>query len=127
MGYTVANREQALDFMAKWPGFGEQRWYTDALGCTQISFSWRSMPAGTGGRGSYGHRHPGIEEVYLVLSGTATFKIDDDVLEVGPLTAIKVDADSYRSLHNDTDGEVQLVAISARSDGETERQDNFWD
>ncbi|HLM31020.1 MAG TPA: cupin domain-containing protein [Solirubrobacterales bacterium] len=113
--------------MAKWPGFGEQRWYTDALGCTQISFSWRSMPAGTGGRGSYGHRHPGIEEVYLVLSGTATFKIDDDVLEVGPLTAIKVDADSYRSLHNDTDGEVQLVAISARSDGETERQDNFWD
>ena len=126
-GYAKAEREQALDFMADYPGFGEMRWYSDALATEQVSFSWRRMPGGTGGRGSYGHRHPGIEEVYLVLSGTATFKIDDDVLEVGPLTAIKVDADSYRSLHNDTDGEVQLVAISARSDGETERQDNFWD
>jgi mannose-6-phosphate isomerase-like protein (cupin superfamily) len=85
------------------------------------------MPAGTGGRGSYGHRHPGIEEIYLVLSGTATFKIDDDVLELGPLSAVKVEGDSYRSVHNDTGDEVQLVAISVRSDGETERRENFWD
>ena len=127
MGYTVANRDQATDWMAQFPGFGEMRWYTEALGCAQVSFSWRSMPAGTGGRGSYGHRHPGIEEIYLVLSGTATFKIDDDVLELGPLSAVKVEGDSYRSVHNDTGDEVQLVAISVRSDGETERRENFWD
>jgi mannose-6-phosphate isomerase-like protein (cupin superfamily) len=127
VGYTVANRDQATDWMAQFPGFGEMRWYTEALGCAQVSFSWRSMPAGTGGRGSYGHRHPGIEEIYLVLSGTATFKIDDDVLELGPLSAVKVEGDSYRSVHNDTGDEVQLVAISVRSDGETERRENFWD
>jgi mannose-6-phosphate isomerase-like protein (cupin superfamily) len=127
VGYTVANRDQATDWMARFPGFGEMRWYTEALGCAQVSFSWRSMPAGTGGRGSYGHRHPGIEEIYLVLSGTATFKIDDDVLELGPLSAVKVEGDSYRSVHNDTGDEVQLVAISVRSDGETERRGNFWD
>jgi mannose-6-phosphate isomerase-like protein (cupin superfamily) len=127
VGYTVANRDQATDWMAQFPGFGEMRWYTEALDCAQVSFSWRSMPAGTGGRGSYGHRHPGIEEIYLVLSGTATFKIDDDVLELGPLSAVKVEGDSYRSVHNDTGDEVQLVAISVRSDGETERRENFWD
>jgi mannose-6-phosphate isomerase-like protein (cupin superfamily) len=127
VGYTVANRDQATDWMAQFPGFGEMRWYTEALGCAQVSFSWRSMPAGTGGRGSYGHRHPGIEEIYLVLSGTATFKIDDDVLELGTLSAVKVEGDSYRSVHNDTGDEVQLVAISVRSDGETERRENFWD
>jgi mannose-6-phosphate isomerase-like protein (cupin superfamily) len=128
VAYTLATREAAADFMAQFPGFGEMRWYTEALGAEQVSFSWRSMPPGTGGRGSYGHRHPGVEEVYLVLSGTATFKVDDDVFEAGPLTAVRVDPDSYRSVHNDTDSPVELVAISVRSaDPETERQDDFWD
>ena len=67
--YTVASREDALDFMADYPGYGEQRWYTTALAAEQVSFSWRRMLPGTGGRGSYGHRHPGQEEVYFVISG----------------------------------------------------------
>lgn len=126
MSYTATKREDATDFMAEYPGFGEMRSYTEALGCEQVSFSWRSMPAGTGGRGSYGHRHPGIEETYLVLAGTATFKVDDEVFEAGPQTAVRVDADSFRSIHNDTDSEVELVAISIKSDGETEKLDDFW-
>ena len=72
MQYSVAHREQALDFMDGWPEYGEQRWYSDALGTEQVSFSWRRMLPGTGGRGSYGHRHPGQEEVYFVISGTVT-------------------------------------------------------
>ena len=56
-GYTIADREDALDFMADYPAYGEQRWYSDALGTEQVSFSWRRMLPGTGGRGSYGHRH----------------------------------------------------------------------
>ena len=51
------------------------RWYTEAAGCEQVSFSWRSMPPKTGGRDSYGHRHPGQEEIYFVLEGTVTFKV----------------------------------------------------
>jgi hypothetical protein len=77
--YTVANREDAIDFMADYPEYGEQRWYTKAIAAEQVSFSWRRMLPRTGGRGSYGHRHPGQEEVYFVISGssrsrsTATF------------------------------------------------------
>ncbi len=82
--YTVASREDAIDFMADYPGYGEQRWYTSALAAEGVSFSWRHMPPGTGGRGSYGHRHPGQEEVYFVISGVVTFKIGDDVFEAGP-------------------------------------------
>ncbi len=59
MSYTVAKREDAVDFMADYPGFGEMRHYVGALGAEQVAFSWRLMPPGTGGRGSYGHRHPG--------------------------------------------------------------------
>ena len=113
-GYSVAAREHALDFMADWPDFGEQRWYSDALGTEQVSFSWRRMLPGTGGRDSYGHRHPRQEEVYFVISGTVTFKIDDDVFEAGPQTAVRIGGDASRSVHNDTDAEAELLIFSPR-------------
>src|SRR4051812_10112531 len=112
--YTVAGREDAVDFMADYPGYGEQRWYTSALAAEQVSFSWRRMLARTGGRGSYGHRHPGQEEVYFVISGTVTFKIDDDVFEAGPQTGVRIGGDAYRSIHNDTAGDAQVLIVSPR-------------
>ena len=126
-GYTVATRADAVDFMAQWPGFGEMRWYTDAAGCEQVSFSWRSMPPDTGGRGSYGHRHPGQEEIYFVLEGTVTFKVGDEVFEVGPKTAVRLTGHEPYSIHNDTDSDAELVLISTkRDDAATVRQEDFW-
>ena len=67
--YTIAERDDAFDIMAEYPGYGEMRSYAEALGAEQIAFTWRTMPAGTGGRGSYGHRHKSQEEIYFVVSG----------------------------------------------------------
>jgi uncharacterized cupin superfamily protein len=126
-GYTVASREDALDFMAAYPGYGEQRWYSDALGTEQVSFSWRRMLPGTGGRGSYGHRHPGQEEVYFVIAGTVTFKVGDDVFEAGPQTAVRMTGEEAYSLHNDTEAEAQLLIFSTRlADAQFEKADDFW-
>ena len=125
--YSVAAREQALDFMAAYPDYGEQRWYSDALGTEQVSFSWRRMPPGTGGRGSYGHRHPGQEEVYFVISGTVTFKVDDDVFSAGPQTAVRIGGDAYRSVHNDGEDEAELVIFSPRlAEPPLEKREEFW-
>src|SRR3954453_2241510 len=127
MVYSVANREHALDFMDGWPAYGEQRWYSAALGTEQVSFSWRRMLPGTGGRGSYGHRHPGQEEVYFVISGTVTFKVDDDVFEAGPQTAVRIGGDAYRSVHNDTEDEAELLIFSTRlAEPPLEQQQDFW-
>src|ERR671928_146696 len=112
--YSVATREQALDFMAEYPGYGEQRWYSEALGTEQVSFSWRRMPPGTGGRGSYGHRHPGQEEVYFVIAGTVTFKVGGDEFEAGPQTAVRMTGDEFYSVHNDTDAAAELLVLSTR-------------
>jgi uncharacterized cupin superfamily protein len=126
-GYSIAEREQALDFMADYPEYGEQRWYADALGTEQVSFSWRRMLPATGGRGSYGHRHPGQEEVYFVISGTVTFKVGDDVFEAGPRTAVRMTGDEFYSLHNDTDTEAEVLIFSTRlADPQLEKQDGFW-
>ena len=125
--YTVASREDAIDFMADYAEYGEQRWYMRAVAAEEVSFSWRRMLPGTGGRGSYGHRHPGQEEVYFVISGTVTFKIDDDVFEAGPQTAVRVGGDAFRSIHNDTEHEAEVLIFSPRLDQPpTETQDDFW-
>jgi mannose-6-phosphate isomerase-like protein (cupin superfamily) len=113
--------------MADYPEYGEQRWYTSATSAEGVSFSWRRMLPGTGGRGSYGHRHPGQEEVYFVISGVVTFKIDDDVFDARPQTAVRVAGDAFRSVHNDTDDEAELLIFSPRLDEPpTEKQDDFW-
>jgi mannose-6-phosphate isomerase-like protein (cupin superfamily) len=126
-GYSVADREDATDWMAQYPGFGEMRWYSDACGTEQVSFSWRRMPPNTGGRGSYGHHHPGQEEVYFVISGTVTFKVGDDVFTAGPQTAVKMTGDAPYAVHNDTDFECELLLFSIRDPSSTtERQEDFW-
>ena len=125
--YTVAQRGEAVDFMAAYPDFGEMRWYSDALGTEQVSFSWRRMSPGTGGRGSYGHCHPGQEEVYFVISGTVTFKVGGDVFEAGPHTAVRIAGESMRSMHNDTAEEAELLVFSKRMlEPPLEKEDGFW-
>ncbi len=128
-GYTIVKREEAADWMADYPGFGEMRSYTSALGAEEVALTWRLMPPGTGGRGSYGHRHKDQEELYLVIRGTVTFKLGDDVVEAGPQTAVRVATDVFRSVHNDGPEDAELVICSKRAtgdEGETETRDGFW-
>jgi mannose-6-phosphate isomerase-like protein (cupin superfamily) len=127
--HKIATSADALDFMAEYPGFGEMRSFTDALGAEQIAFTWRSMPAGTGGKGSYGHRHRTQEEIYFILKGNVAFKIGDEVVEVGPRTAVRIPPHVYRSVHNDGPDEAELVICSIKSDdpeSETETTPDFW-
>jgi quercetin dioxygenase-like cupin family protein len=89
----------------------------------------RKIPPGTGGRGSYGHRHKTQEEIYLVLAGTVTFKVGGDVFEAGPGTAVRIPPAELRSVHNDTDADAELVISSTRVDdieAETITEDGFW-
>jgi mannose-6-phosphate isomerase-like protein (cupin superfamily) len=129
-GYTVLKREDAFDFMARYPGFGEMRMYTPDLGSEQVAFTWRSMPEGTGGRGSYGHRHKTQEEIYFVVSGNLTFKLDDEVVEAGPGTAVRIAPEVVRSVHNDGPGEAELIICSRKADesaaDDAEQVEGFW-
>jgi mannose-6-phosphate isomerase-like protein (cupin superfamily) len=128
--YSVAARDDAADWMAEYPGFGEMRSFTDACGTEEVAFTWRLMPAGTGGKGSYGHRHRNQEELYFVVRGTVQFKLGDDVIEVGPKTAVRVGTDLFRSVHNDGPDEAELVICSIRAKGDEataeHTETDFW-
>jgi len=127
--HRIARHDEAIDIMADYEGFGEMRSFTHALGAEQVALTWRSMPAGTGGKGSYGHRHRTQEEIYFVVKGSLVFKIGDEVVEVGPRTAVRVPPQVYRSVHNDGPEEAELVICSVKADdpqADTDTTPDFW-
>ena len=86
--YTIKALADVTDFLGDYPG--EMRLATYEIGAEQAALTWRRMPAQTGGKGSYGHRHKTQEEIYLVVSGTLQFKLDDDVVDVPAGTVVRV-------------------------------------
>jgi len=126
-GYTVISLEDAPDVLGDYPG--EMRFLTGSLEAEQAALTYRRMPPGTGGRGSYGHRHKTQEELYLVIDGTLTFKLDDDVVEAPSGTALRIAPVSVRSVHNDTGKDATLIIASVKAtdyDGEVETVSDFW-
>jgi len=100
---------------------------TSGLESEQVALTYRRMPQHTGGKGSYGHRHAEQEEIYFVISGKLQFKLENDVIEAGRGTAIRVAPEVYRSVWNDEPEEAELVIVSTRDeDSKPEYKPDFW-
>ena len=126
--FTVRRLEDVPDaFGGSYPG--AMRFLTDDLGTTQVAFTHRVMPPQSGGKGSYGHRHKTQEEIYFVASGRLEFKLDDDVVELGPGTAVRVAPEVARSVWNAGPEDAELVICSVKSEdvlADTETVEDFW-
>ena len=127
--YTVLEGDNAIDYMSDYPGYGQMLSYTQGLGAEQVALTLRRMPPGTGGRGSYGHRHKTQEELVLVIDGVLTVKVDDDEFELDAGTAIRIAPEAVRSVHNDGPSETTIVLVSVRVEdviADTEQISDFW-
>jgi mannose-6-phosphate isomerase-like protein (cupin superfamily) len=126
--YTIRTLEDVADaFGGQYPG--EMRFLTEHLGCEQIAFTHRVMPPKSGGKGGYGHRHKTQEEIYFVITGTLQFKLDDELVDVGGGTAVRVAPSVTRGIWNDGPADAELVICSVRLDdprGDGEIVEDFW-
>jgi uncharacterized cupin superfamily protein len=125
--YTVIERTDAQDVLGEYPG--EMRMLTAPLGTEQIAITWRHMPPGTGGKGSYGHYHKTQEEVLYLISGRLQVKLGDEVVDLGPGMAVRIAPHVVRSVHNDGPDEAEMVIVSTRVDDVREDVDmveDFW-
>jgi mannose-6-phosphate isomerase-like protein (cupin superfamily) len=126
-GYTITALADVPDVLGDYPG--EMRMLTGPLGAEQAALTYRRMPAGTGGKGSYGHLHREQEELYLVLAGTLQFKLGDEVVDVPAHTAVRIAPEVVRSVWNEGPADVELVIVSKRIPdprGDVELVDGFW-
>jgi quercetin dioxygenase-like cupin family protein len=76
-------------------------------------------------RSPFSHRHTDAEEVYVILAGSGTIKLDEDLLEVRPLDAIRVAPEVARALEAGPDG-LEFLAVGPRHEGDGEPVDDPW-
>ena len=107
-------------------GFGE---FQEALSAnrdleveqTGVSFH-RVKP---GKRQAFGHRHARAEEVYVVVSGSGRVKLDDEIVELERLDAIRVSPAVVRACEGGPEG-IEFIAFGARREGDAEVVHGWW-
>jgi mannose-6-phosphate isomerase-like protein (cupin superfamily) len=78
-----------------------------------------------GKRTPFGHKHEAAEEVYVVISGSGLMKLDDEIIEVETLDAIRVSPEVIRAFEAGDDG-IEVLAVGARHDGDGEIIPGWW-
>jgi len=78
-----------------------------------------------GKRQGFAHKHDQAEEVYVVLKGSGRIKLDDEIVEVGALDAIRVSPGVIRTFEGGPDG-IELIAFGPRHEGDGELLHGWW-
>jgi mannose-6-phosphate isomerase-like protein (cupin superfamily) len=110
------------------PEFGvgdgmEARFAKDEFETEETGFSFHRLKAGK--RQPFGHVHENAEEVYVVVRGNGLLKLDDEIIEVETLDAIRVSPEVTRAFEAGDDG-LEVIAFGARHDGDGEIVPNWW-
>lgn len=123
--YTKKNLREIDDSAVKY-GFAEHqeaRFARGELGATATGLAYLKLKPGK--REAFAHRHGEAEEIVLVLSGSGRIKLDDDVVELAPLDAVRVSPGVARALEADGSG-LEVVVFGAHVEGDTEMVHDFW-
>ncbi len=125
MGYSKKNLRDVED-MAVQHGLSnsqEARFPRTDLGAEQTGLNYLIVKAGQ--REAFAHRHREAEEIYVVLAGAGRVKLDDELVDLAPLDAVRVSPGVTRSFEaGQEDLEVLVFGPHVEADGEMVQ--GFW-
>jgi mannose-6-phosphate isomerase-like protein (cupin superfamily) len=101
----------------------EARFPREDLGAKRTGFNYLIVKPGQ--REPFAHRHREAEEVYLVLSGSGRVKLDDQLVELARMDAVRVSPGTARSFEAGPDG-LEVLVFGARVEGDAEMVQDFW-
>ncbi len=127
MDYSIKNLRQVEDSAPK-HGFsevGEARFPRTDLRAETTGLAYHVLRPNK--RQAFAHKHDKAEEIYVVLSGSGRIKLDDDVVELETMDAVRIAPSTVRALEAGDDG-LELLAFGPRheADGEIMPIDGFW-
>jgi mannose-6-phosphate isomerase-like protein (cupin superfamily) len=101
----------------------EARFANDDLETEDTGLSLHRVRPGK--RQAFAHKHDKAEEVYVVLGGSGRVKLDDEIVELERLDAIRVAPEVTRAFEADSDG-LELLAFGPRHKGDGEIIRDWW-
>jgi mannose-6-phosphate isomerase-like protein (cupin superfamily) len=107
-------------------GFGEMgqiRFAKDDLDAQRTGITHLKLNPGT--RMPFGHKHDEAEEIYVVIAGSGLMKMDDEIVEIVELDAIRISPETARGFEAGPEG-ISLIAMGTRHDGDGEVLPNWW-
>jgi mannose-6-phosphate isomerase-like protein (cupin superfamily) len=127
-GYTKRNLRADVDDQAEAFGFApnlEFRVARDALETTESALSFMRLAPGF--RVPFGHHHELQEEIYVLLRGSAKLKLDDDILDLEPLDAVRIATGVVRDVEGGPDGADLLLFGAPRvPPGDAVTEQDWW-
>jgi mannose-6-phosphate isomerase-like protein (cupin superfamily) len=75
----------------------------------------------------FGHTHKTQEEIYVIVSGSARIKVEDEVVDLKQWDAIRVHKDTRRALEGGPEG-AEIIAVGAPSTGpgDADMEHGWW-
>jgi mannose-6-phosphate isomerase-like protein (cupin superfamily) len=123
--FTHKKLEEVKDSAADF-GHGEAmeaRFAGSDLEAEDTGFSFHRLKPGR--RQPFGHKHEEAEEVYVIVRGDGLLKLDDEIIEVETLDAIRVSPEVTRAFEAGDDG-LEVIVFGPRYDGDGELNPDFW-
>jgi mannose-6-phosphate isomerase-like protein (cupin superfamily) len=114
-------KDSAADF-----GHGdaiEARFARGDLEAEETGFSFHRIKPGR--RQPFGHKHDDAEEVYVIVRGGGLLKLDDEIIEVETLDAIRVSPEVTRAFEAGDDG-LEVIAFGPHREGDGEIVPDWW-
>jgi mannose-6-phosphate isomerase-like protein (cupin superfamily) len=123
--YAKKNLRDVEDQAAK-HGFSERqeaRFPGADLGAEQTGIGYLTVKPDQ--REPFAHRHGRAEEIYVVLEGSGRVKLDDEVVELRPLDALRIGPGLTRCFEAGPEG-LSVLIFGAHVAGDAEIVRDFW-
>ncbi|HEX4306005.1 MAG TPA: hypothetical protein VHZ54_08225 [Solirubrobacterales bacterium] len=110
------------------PGFGmgdsqEARFAREDLEAEQTGLSHIKVKPGK--RMPFGHKHEEAEEIYVVIAGSGRIKLDDEIIDVVELDAIRIAPAVGRCIEGGPEG-ISVLAVGAHHEKDGELLQDWW-
>jgi mannose-6-phosphate isomerase-like protein (cupin superfamily) len=127
--YSIVRIGDVPDFAAEVgmdPDNFEVRFLREQLGLQNFAITFQRFAGGW--RPTRGHRHGVQEEVYFLVSGSAQAKLDDEVVDLEPWTAVRVPPETARAVRAAGEEDALFVIVAAPQAGfdDVEFIQDFW-
>ena len=101
----------------------EVRFANDDLDAAETGVSHHRVKPGK--RQGFAHKHDNAEEIYVVIAGSGRVKLDDEIIEIERLDAVRVAPEVIRQFEAGDEG-LEMIATGAHHDKDGEIIPGWW-